>query len=219
LGILERGQMIETDRQGLVAGYVGQTAIKTSEKIEEAIGGVLFIDEAYALSSYGGAGRGDFGDEAIQTLLKKMEDQRGDFFVFVAGYTDNMETFLKANPGLNSRFDKMLKFEDYNAEEMLMISKQMLTEFGLIYTEAAETHMRNYLAYIYNFRDKYFGNARTVRNIVTEMIKRQNLRLANLTTTKRKKVDANEIEFVDVEVFKLDKTDFIFNKRTIGFGK
>jgi hypothetical protein len=100
-----------------------------------------------------------------------------------------------------------------------MISKQMLTEFGLIYTEAAETHMRNYLAYIYNFRDKYFGNARTVRNIVTEMIKRQNLRLANLTTTKRKKVDANEIEFVDVEVFKLDKTDFIFNKRTIGFGK
>ena len=106
--------MVETDRQGLVAGYVGQTAIKTAEKIDEAMGGVLFIDEAYSLTMRGTSTHGDFGDESIQTLLKRMEDNRGQFFVFAAGYPDNMETFLKANPGLNSRFDKILKFDDYS---------------------------------------------------------------------------------------------------------
>jgi SpoVK/Ycf46/Vps4 family AAA+-type ATPase len=219
LGVLERGQMVETDRQGLVAGYVGQTAIKTTEKIEEAVGGVLFIDEAYALSSYGGAGRGDFGDEAIQTLLKKMEDMRGEFFVFVAGYTDNMETFLKANPGLNSRFDKFLKFEDYNPAEMLLIAHQMLDEQKLTITEDADLHLKNYLEFIYNFRDKYFGNARTVRSIINDIIKKQNLRLAALTPKKRKSINLNEIDLKDLEHLKLDKNDFIFNRRTIGFGK
>ena len=99
LGILERGHLVETDRQGLVAGFVGQTAIKTSEKIDEAMDGVLFIDEAYALSNFNGM-QGDFGNEAIQTILKRMEDDRGKFFLFVAGYPENMDTFLKANPGL-----------------------------------------------------------------------------------------------------------------------
>ena len=118
LGILERGHMVETDRQGLVAGYVGQTAIKTASQIDDSMGGVLFIDEAYALTSGtngGMAGGSDFGNEAIQTLLKRMEDKRGAFFVFAAGYPENMETFLKANPGLRSRFDKVLKFEDYSS--------------------------------------------------------------------------------------------------------
>src|SRR5690606_37491381 len=128
LGVLERGHMIETDRQGLVAGFVGQTAIKTAEKIEEAFGGVLFIDEAYALTNRSGVAQGDFGDEAIQTLLKRMEDHRGEFFVFVAGYRENMENFLKANPGLNSRFDKILKFEDYTPEDLMHIALMMLDE-------------------------------------------------------------------------------------------
>ena len=121
LGILERGHMVETDRQGLVAGFVGQTAIKTAAKIDEAMGGVLFIDEAYSLTQKTRSGN-DFGDEAVQTILKRMEDKRGEFFVFVAGYPDNMETFMKANPGLSSRFDKILKFEDYSSHDLLKIA-------------------------------------------------------------------------------------------------
>ena len=188
LGVLERGHMVETDRQGLVAGYVGQTAIKTAEKIDEAMGGVLFIDEAYALTMRTGGAQGDFGDEAIQTLLKRMEDHRGLFFVFVAGYPDNMEAFLKANPGLNSRFDKILKFEDYTPDELLKIAMLMLEERGMLATKEAKAHLKRYLHFLHEFRDKYFGNARTVRSIVLEAIKNQNLRLAELSEAERENV-------------------------------
>jgi len=219
LGMLERGHIIETDRQGLVAGFVGQTAIKTAEKIDEAKGGVLFIDEAYALTSNtnGGSAHGDFGNEAIQTLLKRMEDHRGEFFIFVAGYPDNMEDFLKANPGLSSRFDKILKFEDYEPEELLEIALYMFDEKGFKLHKAAKEHLAKYLAFLHEFRDKYFGNARTVRNIITEVIKNQNLRLAALPTTKRTKTAIQTITLEDVSTFKLDKDDFVFNKKTIGF--
>ena len=218
LGILERGHMVETDRQGLVAGYVGQTAIKTSEKIEEASGGVLFIDEAYALSAYGGGGgRGDFGDEAIQTLLKRMEDKRGEFFVFVAGYTDNMETFLKTNPGLSSRFDKTLSFEDYSPEELLYIAIGMFNDAGMTIAADAEEHLKNYLAFIHEYRDKYFGNARSVRQVVTDAINKHNLRLAGMPREERIEGVLNVLSMQDVEHLKLDKSDFIFNKKTIGF--
>jgi SpoVK/Ycf46/Vps4 family AAA+-type ATPase len=217
LGVLERGQMVETDRQGLVAGYVGQTATKTAEKIEEALGGVLFIDEAYALSMRPTAGQGDFGDEAIQTLLKRMEDLRGQFFVFVAGYPDNMEAFLKANPGLNSRFDKILKFEDYTPEELSRIALMMLGEKNIVPSPEAEEHLKNYLAFLHDFRDKYFGNARVVRSIVTEAIKNQNLRLAALPPEERETASLNLLTLDDVASFKLDKEGFVFNKKTIGF--
>ena len=151
LGILERGHMVETDRQGLVAGYVGQTAIKTADKIDDAMGGVLFIDEAYALTSGGNgslAGSSDFGNEAIQTILKRMEDHRGQFFVFAAGYPDNMETFLKANPGLRSRFDKILKFDDYAAEDLYQISLMMFEDEGVEPDEDAKIHIKKYLEFI-----------------------------------------------------------------------
>jgi SpoVK/Ycf46/Vps4 family AAA+-type ATPase len=217
LGVLERGHMVETDRQGLVAGFVGQTAIKTAEKIDEAMGGVLFIDEAYALTMRTGGAQGDFGDEAIQTLLKRMEDNRGLFFVFVAGYPDNMEAFLKANPGLNSRFDKVLKFEDYAPQELLQIALLMFEERSIVVVEEAKEHLKNYLAFIYEFRDKYFGNARTVRSIVLEAIKNQNLRLAELTDKQRGKINLNELILADVAPFELNKDNFIFNKKTIGF--
>lgn len=217
LGILERGHMIETDRQGLIAGYVGQTAIKTAEKIDEAMGGILFIDEAYSLTMKGTGTHGDFGDEAIQTLLKRMEDHRGQFFVFVAGYPDNMEQFLKANPGLNSRFDKVLKFDDYSPEELYEIAMLMLGERKLSATEEATEHLRNYLSFIYQFRDKYFGNARTVRNIVSEAIKRHNLRLADIPLNERADIPHNLLTLEDVAHFKLDKSSFVFNKQTIGF--
>ena len=203
LGILERGHMIETDRQGLVAGFVGQTAIKTAEKIEEAIGGVLFIDEAYALSQQATGAHGDFGNEAIQTLLKRMEDHRGKFFIFVAGYPDNMERFLKANPGLNSRFDKVLKFEDYQPNELMEIGRQMLSEKGITPTTDAGEHLEKYFKFIYDYRDKYFGNARTVRSIILEAIKNQNLRLAAANNSKGgKKIDPNVMTLADVAKFK-----------------
>ncbi|MEM9921106.1 MAG: AAA family ATPase [Bacteroidota bacterium] len=220
LGVLERGHMVETDRQGLVAGFVGQTAIKTTEKIDEAMGGVLFIDEAYALTQAGAGGAsGDFGDEAIQTLLKRMEDHRGEFFVFVAGYPDNMETFLKANPGLNSRFDKVLKFEDYLPSDLMNIANLMFKEQGVVVTPEASEHLDKYLTFIHEFRDKYFGNARTVRKVVDESIKKQNLRLAAMDRELRDPSIVNLLTIEDVSHFKLDKDGFLFNRKTIGFRK
>ncbi len=216
LGILERGHMVETDRQGLVAGFVGQTATKTAEKIDEAMGGVLFIDEAYSLTQKSNSGN-DFGDEAIQTILKRMEDRRGQFFVFVAGYPDNMEAFLKANPGLSSRFDKMLKFEDYSSEELLRIALQMMEEKGILPAPEAEEHLAKYMQFLYNYRDKYFGNARTVRQVVTEAIKNQNLRLAGLSPDERENISSNILILEDVIDFKSDSSSFIFNKKGIGF--
>jgi len=217
LGVLERGHMVETDRQGLVAGYVGQTAIKTSEKVEEAVGGVLFIDEAYSLTIKTSGGPGDFGDEAIQTLLKRMEDHRGEFFVFVAGYPDNMDSFLKANPGLSSRFDKVLKFEDYAPEELSQIALMMLAENNIVPSPQAEAHLKRYLEFIYDYRDKYFGNARTVRQVITEAIKNQNLRIAALSQEERENSSINLLTLEDVAQFKLSKEAFLFDKKTIGF--
>jgi SpoVK/Ycf46/Vps4 family AAA+-type ATPase len=222
LGILERGHTVETDRQGLVAGYVGQTAIKTAEKVDEAMGGVLFIDEAYALTS-GGAGNmggsSDFGNEAIQTLLKRMEDSRGQFFVFVAGYPDNMEVFLKANPGLRSRFDKMLKFEDYSALELFSIAELMLQQEGFSIQDDAKEHLKKYLEFIYDYRDKYFGNARTVRNVINEVTKNQSLRLAAMPNEERNPMMLNVITYEDTATLKLSNDEDIFNKKSIGFRK
>ena len=218
LGVLERGHMVETDRQGLVAGYVGQTASKTTEKINEAVGGVLFIDEAYSLTSYGGGGgRGDFGDEAIQTLLKRMEDNRGEFFVFVAGYTDNMEQFLKANPGLSSRFDKQLQFEDYSPDELMQIGISMVNNVQMQFTPEAEEHVRGYFDFIHEYRDKYFGNARTVRLVVTEIMNKHNLRLAAMPKVERTEGVINVISMEDVAHLNRDKTEFNASKKTIGF--
>ena len=216
LGILERGHMVETDRQGLVAGFVGQTALKTAEKIDEAMGGVLFIDEAYALSSHSGA-HGDFGNEVIQTILKRMEDYRGKFFVFAAGYPDNMNQFLKANPGLSSRFDKNLKFQDYNPEELTSIGKKMFADEGFRATKKALDHLHDYFSFLYNYRDKYFGNARTVRQIVNEVIKNQQLRLASLKQAERGRQDSNRVIFEDVKSFEKDTSQFNFARTSIGF--
>ncbi|MEL7424201.1 MAG: AAA family ATPase [Bacteroidota bacterium] len=214
LGILERGHMIETDRQGLVAGYVGQTAGKTAQKVDEALGGVLFIDEAYALSQRSTSQQGDFGDEAIQTLLKRMEDQRGRFFVFVAGYPDNMGTFLKANPGLSSRFDKTLRFEDYSPEELFQIAVQMFQEQDLLLNEESADYLKQYLRFLYELRDKYFGNARTVRKLVQEVVNAHDLRLAadgEAANTHQ------QVQLADVEILKMDKDELHFGRSTIGF--
>lgn len=219
LGILERGHMVETDRQGLVAGYLGQSAIKTAERIDEAMGGVLFIDEAYALTQMGGTSA-DYGGEVIQTLLKRMEDQRGQFFVFVAGYTEPMEIFLKSNPGLSSRFDKILKFEDYSEEELILIALKMFADAGLNISFDAETHLKSYLSYLYHSKDKFFGNARLVRSICEEIIRYQNIRLSGLTDADLNKIPQNTIELVDVQSFVpgKDRRD-VFNRPRLGFMK
>lgn len=219
LGILERGHMVETDRQGLVAGYVGQTAIKTTERIEEAMGGVLFIDEAYALTQSGRGTQGDFGDEAIQALLKRMEDSRGEFFVFVAGYPEQMEAFLKANPGLASRFDKILRFEDYSPEELLEIALHMFQQENYRVDERAREHLGKYLTFLYDLRDRYFGNARAVRQVVLEAIKNQNLRLAQRPADQPASADEQHtILLDDVASFVLDKSKLtLYQRRGIGF--
>lgn len=216
LGILERGHIVETDRQGLVAGFVGQTAIKTSEKIDEALGGVLFIDEAYALSNFNGM-QGDFGNEAIQTILKRMEDLRGQFFVFVAGYPDNMETFLKANPGLNSRFDKTLKFEDYTPQQLEDIAIKMFDDEGYKISDKPLVALQTHMLAIFQKRDKFFGNARTVRKLVMDVIKNQNLRIADTPLSERKKNMINAISVEDVSGSAKSSENEQIQKKVIGF--
>ncbi len=216
LGILERGHMIETDRQGLVAGYVGQTAIKTVERINEAMGGVLFIDEAYSLTTgLNNTSTADYGNEVVQTILKRMEDHRGEFFVFAAGYPENMEVFLKANPGLRSRFDKILRFEDYSVSDLIKIATKMLADKGYTLEAKAAAHLSGYLSFLHSYRDRYFGNARTVRTIVDQAIKNQNLRLASLPKDERK--DHHLLTFNDISEFQSNTEQFVFNKPRIGF--
>lgn len=216
LGILERGHMVETDRQGLIAGFVGQTAIKTAEKIDEAIGGVLFIDEAYALSNFNGS-QGDYGNEAIQTMLKRMEDMRGEFFVFAAGYPENMDKFLKANPGLSSRFDKILRFDDYTAKELVEIGHSMILKEGYRINKKPLAALRELCEHMYVTRDKFFGNARSIRKLVLEVIKNQNLRIASVPESDRTKITISRIEIEDVLSTSFMEDQKIFERKSIGF--
>lgn len=167
LGLLSKGQLIETDRSGLVAGYIGQTAIKTQEVINEAMGGVLFIDEAYTLN---GNSDNDFGQEAIDTLLKAMEDKRDDFVVVVAGYPDLMDSFVQSNPGLESRFNRYMHFEDYSAEEMLCIFKMSCQKNQYTLTESAATAVENYFS---NVSIPGIANGRGARNLFEKVVTQQ----------------------------------------------
>ncbi len=200
LGLLERGHMIELDRQGLVAGFVGQTAIKTEERIKEAKGGVLFIDEAYAL----GEGN-DFGREAIETLLKRMEDNRGEFAVIVAGYTEPMLRFLESNPGLRSRFDRTLTFNDYSAAELFRIAISLLRQENIRLDNEAYDYLQKYIESIYTYRDKYFGNAREIRKLIVDAIQKQNLRLASMPKDQRTKEMLETMTMDDLKEFKINE--------------
>lgn len=214
LGLLERGHLVECDRDDLVAGYVGQTAIKTHSKIEEAIGGILFIDEAYSLNS---GTMNDFGGEAIEVILKAMEDRRGEFSVVAAGYTNEMINFLESNPGLKSRFDNVIEFEDYSADELMIISKSMLRDSGLEITEEAEEHLDGFINYQLANKDKYFGNARFIRKIIDKIIKNLHLRLAELPADRRTGKVMNQIILDDVDDF-IPSKDFVTRSRgKIGF--
>jgi SpoVK/Ycf46/Vps4 family AAA+-type ATPase len=209
LGLLERGHVVEADRERLVAGYVGQTALKTKEMIDHAKGGVLFIDEAYALAE---GGSGDFGKEAIEVILKNMEDMRGELAVIVAGYPDNMRQFLDSNPGLKSRFNKTFVFNDFTANQLFQIALQMLKTENLTPDETAQEHLKKYFEFLFLNADKSFGNARAIRNTIEEAVKNQQLRMADIPSAQRSKQMMETLTLQDVEKFRIEG----LNERSAG---
>jgi ATPase family protein associated with various cellular activities (AAA)/AAA lid domain-containing protein len=182
LGVLRRGHLVETDRAGLVAGYVGQTAMKVRDVTTKALGGVLFIDEAYTLSS---GGANDFGQEAVETLLKMMEDHRDDLVVIVAGYTGKMQDFLDSNPGLRSRFNKHIHFDDYGIEQLVKIFKTFCQRADFKLTEGAEKELASIFGVLCASRDETFGNARAARNLFEATLSKQANRLVSLPKVDR----------------------------------
>lgn len=188
LGILKTGELIEVDRSGLVAGYIGQTAIKTAEVIEKAMGGVLFVDEAYTLSAK--KGESDYGQEAIDTILKAMEDKRDEFIVIVAGYTDLMEEFLDSNPGLRSRFNKFIFFPDYTPDELSAIFAFTAKKNGYTVAEDVLELVKNYYVIKTALNEPNFANARDVRNLFEKAVARQANRLADKDDCTREELEA-----------------------------
>ena len=186
IGVLPKGQLVEVDRSGLVAGFVGQTALKTQEVIQKAIGGVLFIDEAYALVNQDNGN--DFGREVIEVLLKNMEDHRKDLVVIVAGYSQLMEKFIHSNPGLESRFNKYFYFEDYDGAQLFTILQSMCVKNGYVLTPEGEALARRELMALYEDRDENFGNARDVRNLFEQAVARQSDRVARLEAPTREQL-------------------------------
>ena len=178
LGFLSAGHLVETDRSGLVAGYVGQTALKVIQVTESALGGVLFIDEAYSLTSNSG---NDYGREAVDTLIKQMEDNRDNLAIIVAGYTDKMEAFLSSNPGLKSRFNRYWKFEDYTPQQLVAIFESFSMNSGFRITEQCKAKLEALFKGAYVNRDKTFGNARFARNVFESAISNQASRIVGLT--------------------------------------
>ena len=178
IGVLSKGQLVEVDRSGLVAGFVGQTALKTGEVIQKALGGVLFIDEAYALANQDSPN--DFGREAIETLLKGMEDHRADLIVIVAGYTELMGKFINSNPGLESRFNKYFYFDDYKGDQLMEIFLSMCKKHGYTLDGETAAFAKEGFQTLYDERDENFGNARDVRNLFERAVSRQSDRVATL---------------------------------------
>lgn len=178
LGILAKGHLVETSRADLVAGYMGQTAIKTNKVIDSALDGVLFIDEAYTLSK---SSENDYGQEAIDTLLKRMEDDRNRLVVIIAGYTNEIKKFVNSNPGLSSRFNRYIEFPDYSEDELAEIFKSLLSKYDYTVNYDAEVAMKKCIAAAVQNKDSRFGNGRYVRNLFEKVIEKQANRLASLT--------------------------------------
>jgi SpoVK/Ycf46/Vps4 family AAA+-type ATPase len=191
LGVVPKGHMVEVDRSGLVAGYVGQTALKVNERVKAALGGVLFIDEAYALVV--GRGQEDFGYEAVDVLVKAMEDNRDNLIVIVAGYPEKMHEFIDSNPGLRSRFSIIIEFEDYNATEMQLILERICEDQGYILSPGARSHTQNWFSQTVQQKTASFANARDVRNLFEASIANHANRLASVA-------EPTEQELMQLEV-------------------
>ena len=195
LGIVAKGQLVEADRSKLVAGFSGQTAIKTNQLVDQAMGGVLFIDEAYTLKS----GDGDtFGSEAIDTLLKRLEDDRGKFICIVAGYTDQMHDFIDSNPGLKSRFTQTIHFDDYTPDELTEIFLNLAKGKSFTVDDETQAAIHRQFEQLYLRRDKNFGNAREARRVFNEAVERQSQRLVKLM---------NDPGFQESDMYSLTKDD------------
>ena len=195
LGIVARGQLVEADRAKLVAGYSGQTAIKTNQLVDQAMGGVLFIDEAYTLKSNDGD---SFGAEAIDTLLKRLEDDRGKFICIVAGYTDQMHDFIDSNPGLKSRFTQTIHFDDYTPDELTQIFLNLAKGKNFTVDDDTKAAIHREFEQLYLRRDKNFGNAREARRIFDGAVERQSQRLVKLM---------NDPGFQEEDMYKITKDD------------
>lgn len=215
LGMLERGHLIDADGSDLVAGYVGQTAIKTKELVEKAMGGVLLIDEAYAITEGTNSG---FGKKAIAALVKEMEDHRSEFGLIVAGYTHNMEHFLESNPGLMSRFDQRFYFEDFSESELWEIAENMYKREGFSVSSEAKKHLKTYINYLFEEKDRFFGNARSIRKIVEKTSRNQKLRMANLPKAERTAKMMSTLLLEDVKEFVPGK-ERLRRNRMVGFQK
>ena len=192
LGVVSKGHLVETDRSGLVGEYVGQTAVKTNKVIDHALGGVLFIDEAYSLLG----DEKDYGREAIATLLKRMEDDRKRLVVILAGYTNEMKAFINSNPGLQSRFSRYIEFPDYNADELYQIFLKRLKEFEYTITPEAAVALKAYFSEAVAHKDANFGNARFVRNVFERTLQHQANRLSsevNLTSEKLAEITKEDL--------------------------
>jgi type VII secretion ATPase EccA len=178
LGVLKKGHTVETDRAGLCGQYVGQTGPKTDSVVAKALDGVLFIDEAYSLVPEGGAGN-DYGQEAISTILKRMEDYRDRLVVIVAGYKNEMQRFIDSNPGLQSRFNRYIDFPDYSGDELSQIFKMYMQKNQYALSKEAEAYLKERFEYAVAHKDRNFGNARYARNVFEKSIQAQANRLAN----------------------------------------
>ncbi len=195
LGVLSKGHLVEVDRSDLVGGYVGQTALKVQEVIQKSLGGVLFIDEAYSLTA--NRGEGDFGIEAVDTLLKEMEDHRDDLIVIVAGYPDLMNEFLNSNPGLRSRFNKFIYFEDYKPDELVGIFKNLCNSSGYVISAACIDCVNKFFVQRYLARTDNFANGRDVRNYFEIAMVNQANRLSGLSNISDEALSRLEIEDVE----------------------
>ena len=193
LGILKSGHTVETDRSGLVAEYMGQTAMKTNAIVDSALNGVLFIDEAYALVPEDGSGR-DYGQEAISTLLKRMEDDRDKLVVIIAGYQKEMKRFIDSNPGLQSRFNRYIDFPDYSASELTEIFMTYLKKNQYELSGDAEALLRKNMQHAVDNKDRNFGNARYVRNVFEKCIQEQANRLEKSRNLTRKELSELTVE-------------------------
>lgn len=197
IGVLEKGHLIETDRSGMIGQYIGHTEKKTERVIESAVGGVLFIDEAYALA---GKGEKDYGNDAIEVLLKQMEDRRDQFIVIVAGYPDKMEEFLKSNPGLKSRFNKFIGFEDYSSDELHQILLKMCNDGQYEISEGAIERVKQLMKKLTENKGENFANGRAVRNIFEKTIANQANRLARKKDNTVEELSTLEVSDFNVEI-------------------
>ena len=191
LGLLKKGHLVETDRSGLVAEYVGQTAVKTNKIIDSALDGILFIDEAYSLVD---GGNSDYGKEAIATLLKRMEDDRDRLVVILAGYTDDMKRFIDSNPGLQSRFNRYIEFPDYSTEELFQIFESSTKKYEYSLTEEAASVLKAILNNAVEHKDKNFGNGRFVRNLFEKVIENQANRISSVSDITAESLATIEVE-------------------------